>query len=330
MPPTPAPSNAEGSSKPGVLKTKVIFNPAANKGRCGKTWPAIKQRLEAVLGPVDASVTTARGAGSTLARAAFANGCRRFVSVGGDGTLNEIVNGLVADDRLIDPEIVVAQIPAGTSNAVARAMGHAGLGPSADAAYAALAGTATRPIDLFRADSVGADGASQTRYGFLLATLGAPATVGLRAAAVPLLKRLGPLAYVITAVATALTYRPREVSIRIDGGTIRRELMWGAMICSSAGAGEGLLLAPGAIIDDGKIDLIAMGALTRREALLEIIPKLADGSYSRHVKVTRDLLEDVHIQTREPTPVDVDGEPVGFSPLRVRVLREKLRIAVAN
>lgn len=310
--------------------TKVIFNPAANKGRCGKTWPQIRHRLETVLGPLDVAATTARGAATALARDAFASGCRRFVSVGGDGTLNEIVNGLIADDRLLDPGIVCAQIPAGTSNAVAQAMGHEGLGPSAQAAFAALAGDATRPIDLYRADSHAADGSPLSRYGFLVATLGAPATIGLRAGAVPLLKRLGPLAYVLTAFATALTYRPREVLIHVDGGAARKDLIWGAMICSIAGAGEGIVLAPGALIDDGKLDLIAMGNLTRREALIEIIPKLADGSYSRHAKVVRELLQEVYIQTRQPVPVDVDGEFVGFSPLRVRVLPEKLRIAVAG
>ena len=312
------------------LKTKVIFNPAANKGRCGKTWPAIKERLEAVLGPLDVAATTARGAGTALARDAFASGCRRFVSVGGDGTLNEIVNGLVFDDRLLDPQIVFAQIPAGTSNATAQAMGHGGLGASADAAFAALAGDAARPMDLYRADSHAADGSSLYRYGFLVATLGAPATIGLRAGAMPLLKRLGPLAYVLTALATALTYRPREVLMRIDGHAVRKDLMWGAMICSIEGAGEGIVLAPGALVDDGQLDLVAMGNLTRREALTEIIPKLADGSYSRHAKVVRSLLKDIHIETQEPIPVDVDGEFVGFSPLRVRVVPEKLRMAVAG
>ena len=312
------------------LKTKVIFNPAANKGRCGKTWPQIRHRLETVLGPLDVAATTARGAGAGLAREAFASGCRRFVSVGGDGTLNEIVNGLIADDRLYDPQIVFAQIPAGTSNAVAQAMSHEGLGPAADAAFAALAGDATRPMDLFRADGHAADGSPRSRYGFLLATQGAPATIGLRAGAMPLLKRLGPLAYVLTAMATALTYRPREVLMRIDGHAVRKDLMWGAMICSIEGAGEGIVLAPGALVDDGRLDLIAMGNLTRREALFEIIPKLADGSYSRHAKVVRTLLDDIHIETQEPIPVDVDGEFVGFSPLRVRVLPEKLRIAVAG
>ena len=311
------------------LKTKVVYNPAANKGRCGIMWPAIKARLEAVLGPLDATATSARGDGTAIARAAFADGCRRFVTVGGDGTLNEVVNGLVTDDRLLDPALVFAQIPAGTSNAIARAMGHAGHGAASAASFAALTGTATRAIDLFRAESFAPDGKPMARYGFLLATIGAPATIGLRAGAVPLLKRLGPFAYVLTAAATALTYQPREVRISIDGGQARNGSMWGAMICSAAGAGDGILLAPGALIDDGRLDLVAMGPLTRREALFQIIPKLADGSYVGHAKVTRHLAREMSIETTTPVPVDVDGEAIGLSPLRVRVLPEQLRIAAA-
>ena len=321
---------APAGSNPGALKTKIIFNPAANKGGCGKNWPAIKARLEAVLGAIDATPTVRRGDGTGIARAAFAQGHRRFIAVGGDGTLNEVVNGLVAGGRLLEPGIVFAQIPAGTSNAVSLALGHAGRGAASDGAFAALAGTATQPIDLFRVDSFGADGKPIARFGFLLVTLGAPATVGLRAAAIPLLKRLGPVAYVIVAAVTALTYKPRAVQISIDDGAPRKASLWGAMLCSSPTAGEGLLLAPGAKIDDGQIDLLEIGALTRREALLQIIPKLADGSYSLHPKVTRQLLKQIHIATQEPIPVDVDGEPSGESPLRVRVLPEPMRVAVAD
>lgn len=309
--------------------TRVIWNPNANKGRCGKTWPAIEARLTKVLGPLNAHTTAARGDGIRLAREAFAQGCRRFVVVGGDGTLNEVVNGLMTGDRLASPDIVFAQIPAGTSNAVSRAMGHDGLGAGADAAFAALTSPATRPIDLFRADSRTADGAEAVRYGFLLATIGAPATIGLRAAAVPLLKRLGPFAYVLTAFVTALTYGPQDVRVSLDGGEVRSDRMWGAMLCSLAGAGEGILLAPGAAMDDGKIDLVTVGALSRREALLEVLPKLGDGSYCAHPKVARHLLQQVEIETSLRTPVDVDGEPIGFAPLRVRMLGEQMRVAVA-
>ena len=114
-------------------KTKVIFNPAANKGSCGKAWPDIKAELAAVLHAVDAEATRRPGDGSRIARAAFEDGCRRFIAVGGDGTLNEVVNGLVEDDHLLDPGVTFAQIPAGTSNAVSLALGQSGRGANATA-----------------------------------------------------------------------------------------------------------------------------------------------------------------------------------------------------
>ena len=106
--------------------------------------------------------------------------------------------------------------------------------------------------------------------------------------------------------------------------------MWGAMLCNSAMAGERLVLAPGARIDDGRLDLVTMGALTRREALLEVIPGLRDGSYCDHPKVRRQTLAQVSIDTARPTAVLIDGEIAGVTPLRVRVLPEPLRFAVAG
>ena len=83
-------------------------------------------------------------------------------------------------------------------------------------------------------------------------------------------------------------------------------------------------------MDDGRIDLVAVGPLSRREALFEGLPNLGDGSYCAHPKVARHLLHHVLIETARRTPVDVDGEAVGFAPLRVRMLGEQMRVAVAT
>src|SRR5439155_1202850 len=108
------------------------------------------------------------------------------------------------------------------------------------------------PIDVFRADAKGYAGNQVTRYGFVLAIVGAAATISWRAQRVPLLKRLGPISYVLMTAFTSLTYSPRAYRIRIDDEAEQNLPMWSLMLCSFDGAGEGLMLAPGADPGDRK------------------------------------------------------------------------------
>ena len=80
------------------MKTRIIVNPMANKGNCGKRWPQIRAELENHLGPLaadDIVMTRGRNHGTALAREAVAAGYRRLISVGGDGTFSEILNGVI-------------------------------------------------------------------------------------------------------------------------------------------------------------------------------------------------------------------------------------------
>ena len=161
--------------------------------------------------------------------------------VGGDGTFSEAMNGVISDDRPIAPDLVLAQVPGGTSNELSRSFGQL---PLADACRAIASG-GTREIDVFRAEAKGYAGNQVTRYGFVLAIVGAAATISWRAQRVPLLKRLGPISYVLMTAFTSLTYSPRPYRIRIDDEAEQNLPMWSLMLCSFDGAGEGLTARAG-------------------------------------------------------------------------------------
>ena len=130
------------------MKTKIIVNPMANKGSCGRRWPQMRAELEKALGPLaagDVVMTNAPNQASVLAREAVGEGYRRLVSVGGDGTFNEMLNGVMANDRLIAPDLVLAQMPGGTSNELCRSLGQLSF---ADASRAIASGR-TLEIDVF-------------------------------------------------------------------------------------------------------------------------------------------------------------------------------------
>lgn len=309
------------------MRTKIIVNPMANKGNCGKRWPQICAELEKHLGPLassDVAITRERNHATHLAREAVDAGYRRLVSVGGDGTFSETMNGVIADDRPIAPGLVLAQLPGGTSNELSRSFGQLSL---AEASKAIAMGH-TREIDVFRADAKGYAGGHVTRYGFVLAIVGAAATISWRAQRVPLLKRLGPISYVLMTAFTSLTYSPRPYRVRIDDEAEQRLPMWSLMLCSFDGAGEGLMLAPGADPADRKLDLIMVGDMGRWESLTKIVPNLADGSYLEHPKVSRRHATRITIDSDDLVRADVDGESIGQLPMSVTMLPFHLKVAV--
>lgn len=308
------------------MRTKFIVNPMANKGSCGERWPQIRAELERTLGPLaadDVVVTRARNHATTLASEAVGAGYRRLVAIGGDGTFSEVLNGVIADDRPVAPDLVLAQVPGGTSNELSRSLGQ---GSIADASRAIASGQ-TRAIDIFRADAKGGSGNRGIRYGFLLAIAGAPATISWRAQRIPLLKRLGPISYVIMTAVTSLTYGPRLYRIQIDDEAEQTIPSWGLLLCSFEGAGEGLMLAPGADPSDGKLDLIVLGNLGRWESLTRVVPKLADGSYIAQPKISRRHATRVTIASDRQVRADVDGESIGRLPMTVALLPFRISVA---
>lgn len=249
-----------------AVRTKFILNPMANKGSCGRRWREIRAELENTLGPIaadDVAMTRTCNHATKLASEAVGAGYRRLAAIGGDGTFSEVLNGVIVDNRPIASDLVLAQVPGGTSNELSRSFGQWSL---ADACRAVASGQ-TRPIDIFRVDAKSYSGSRVTRYGFLLSIVGAPATISWRAQRVPLFKRLGPISYVIMTAITSLTYGPRMYRVQIDDDAEQSLASWGLMLCSFEGAGEGLMLAPGADPGDGKLDVILLGNLGRWESL---------------------------------------------------------------
>ncbi|MBX9946763.1 MAG: diacylglycerol kinase family lipid kinase [Reyranella sp.] len=307
--------------------TAVIVNPTAHKGGAARRWPAIEAELRGRLGPFEARLTEAPGHATALAREALAGGARRLVAVGGDGTVNEVLNGMLdPSGRLVAPDAVLCPIPAGTANELCRALGHLAH-PSG--AYAAAAGGGTRPVDLLRVRCVGLDGRPVERFGYLIVSLGAAATISHRTSQSRWLKKLGEIAYLLMTPTVTLGYRHRDVAIAIDGGLPQTRRLFTAMVANTENGGGGLRLMPGARFDDGILDLIEMGDITRLGVLFGVMPKLYSGSHVGHPKVRVSQGTSFRFESDVDTLVDLDGETVGRLPLEVAVLPRAFRVGAA-
>ncbi len=304
----------------------VIFNPAANKGGADRRWPAIEAALHAHVGRFEVMVTNGPGHATALARAAFDGGYRRIVAVGGDGTINEAMNGLLDPlGRPRDDEIVLHPVPAGTANELCRTLGL--LGPVHHACRAVASGFKKR-IDLVHVTCEGLDGTPVSRFGYLLVSVGAAAVASHLASRSSWLKRLGGVAYLLASPVVAMTYRHRDVEIVVDGTTMTCRSQFTCLIGNAGNGGGGLDLLPGACLDDGVLDLVDLSGASRVEILFDLLPRLVRGTHIRHprIRTARGRVFDVRAGTE--VLVDVDGETVGRLPLRVRVVPGSLHVGV--
>lgn len=306
------------------MRLAVIVNPAARKGGAMTRWPAIQAELAKRLGPVEPLFTKAPGHATELARTALAEGVRRFVAVGGDGTVNETLNGLLdPSGRLVEPDAVLCPVPAGTANELCRALGFLA---DASRAFDAAASPRTQAIDLMHVRCEGLDGQPVDRFGYLIVALGLAATISHRTSQSRWLKKLGEIAYLLMTPPVTLTYRQRDISIEVDGVQAGTRQLFTAMIGNTENGGGGMKLLPGARFDDGVLDLIDVGGVSRLGVLLGILPKLYSGAHVHHPKVRTARGTSFRFASGVETLVDLDGEMVGRLPLEVTVLPQAFRV----
>lgn len=236
------------------------------------------------------------------------------VSVGGDGMLASLAGVVAASGG------VMGMVPAGRGNDFARMLGL----PSEPAAVAAALVGPTRKVDLLRVTQP----SGETRMVAGSVYFGLDAIAGEY---VEKLRRLPQgLQYKVAALQAIAGYKPSNFSVRVDGESL--ELTGSSVVvANSAYYGSGMKIAPGAIVDDGVLDVIAIAAPTRR-ALLKSLPKVYDGSHVELplVHVLRGTRVELHAEPA--VPFAGDGESLGRAPLpgqapvRVEVMPASLTI----
>jgi len=306
------------------LKAKVIVNPAARRGKSGKSWPEVEQKLRGHLGDFDPTFTDAPGAGNGIAKQALQDGHSQFVVVGGDGTLNEVLNGITEDGRLSNPDSLLCPIPAGTANETCRALG---MLKEPDGAFRALSEGTVRPMDLIMADCQGLDGGTVRRAGILLGSVGSAAEISYRTNNSRFAKRLGrEFSYYFVTIMTTLTYKPPTVRMRIDDAIDEEVTVFSVLCCNVENAGGGMRIAPGAQFDDGMLDIVMFGDMKRREILLRPPSWLFEGRHVDHPLVR--VMRGRHVQfDGDPSVlVDMDGETIGHLPVTIDVVPGALNV----
>ena len=305
------------------MRIKIIVNPMARKGGSRRDWPRLEHKLRQRLGSCDFTLTKGPGDATQLARQAVIDGYDTLVAVGGDGTVNEVVNGAVVNGALARPDVAICPVPAGTANEMVNALGHRG----EDAAIDAIVKGTTRHMDLFDARCAGLQSGQVQRYGYVSASFGAAAEISHRTSASRYLKKLGGrFSYYYVTLLVTLTYPYIEADIAIDSAAAKRWKVYTGLACNLETGGGGMKLAPGARFDDGKLDLVLFRDIGRADIILQKPSWLFEGRHIEHPKVAMLSGSQFHIAGPASALVDVDGETVGRLPLDLKVLPGALTV----
>jgi diacylglycerol kinase (ATP) len=307
-----------------LMETLVIINPAAGGGRVGRKWPRIETELRGSLGAFEHAITKPGLGAQAIAAEAARKGFQRVIAVGGDGTVNEVINGLAegTDDRAIAPSFGLASL--GTGNDFARALGlHGGL----KAAIGALRAGHTRDVDLGHMQFIGNNGQQQSRWFCNVANIGLVGEVTRATQNSRLVKLVGGrLAYPLKAISVLRHYGGREIMIERDEQSPVTLDVLSIAIANGPYFGSGMKIAPHAALADGLLDVIVIAREPKVKAT--DIALLYKGQHLSHPAVTHFKARKLLFKSADGQSVlcDADGELFGCLPCKVEVHPRKLRV----
>jgi len=298
--------------------TVFLVNPASANGSTGRRWPELARRAAAA-GLEGATLFSERqGHLAELAREAALDGAELLVVVGGDGSVNEVVNGLAGLGR--QPEVAV--VPRGTGWDFSRTFGI----PRKidDAVQIALQGD-VRTIDLGRASYRAWDGSDATAWFANVASAGMSGAIAKRANETT--KALGGKAsYLWATFAVFSGWEATEIEVAVDGER-RAGPMFDVVIANGRFFGGGLEICPEAEPDDGLFDVLTIGDVTKRD-LVQTMPKMYRGTHLPHPKAELLRGSSVTVTSETPLPIELDGEQPGTTPVTFEVAAGALRLRV--
>ena len=307
-------------------RTVVVVNPNSQGGRLGKRWPELADTLARAF-PFDDVQTKGPGDATRIAREALRSGAERIVAIGGDGTINEVVNGFFDDGAPIAPDASFALIPYGTGGDFRRSievpLDHA-------EAAAVIAANRRKQIDVGKLELTRRDGTRAIRMFANIASFGVSGVVDRLVNESG--KKLGRLSFALATARASWSYKNQRVQLSFDGNAADRieATINTVAVANGKYFGGAMMVAPNAELDDGQFDVVAMGDFTFGD-LLKSGRRLYKGTHLAMDKVTSRRARVVVAEPVDPgatIELDVDGEPLGQLPARFELLPAALSVVV--
>ena len=293
------------------MKFYIIVNPHGGKKKGLSILKRIEPRFKDAGHELSILETEYAGHARDLARDLDFDGYDGLIVIGGDGSVHEVANGLMErDGRAAVP---LGVIPAGSGNSYARDLD---LLDPLDAADAIINGQ-EGSLDLVEIEYDGIK-----KYALNIIGWGLVTDIGMRAERN---RWLGPSRYTILSVLEVFKNHPRSASLVIDGEEIKNDFTF-IIACNTIHTGKGMKMAPRAKIDDGLVDVVAVRYGASKIHLLNTLPKVFNGAHIGDEFVDYYQCKEFSLATDRNDSLNIDGEMMGSTPIKGRVVRSALAI----
>ena len=301
---------------------KVIVSSMSGGGKAGQEWTEIADRLEARGISYSVSFTKYRFHAREIATEALKEGFRQIIVVGGDGALHEVLSGIMTQSKVPSNKVTLAIIPVGSGNDWARL--HE-IPKGYDDVTDVIARGKSVVQDVAKVDSV-MDGAPFTSYMVNIGGLGFDAQVCHN---FDLEKKEGKATsdalYLKCLLKGFMGYDSRYFRIITDGNLFYEGDVFSVAMGIGKYSGGGMIQTPNALFDDGPIDLTVIKNIPKSK-ILRKIPTLFTGKIYDVKEVIHTKARVIEVSAEPESFVEVDGEAVGLSPIRVEVIPAAIRV----
>jgi len=301
----------------------VIVNPKAGSGKGLSDWPVISNQMNRNGIDFSCVFTEHKYHGVELAVKAIDDGYRKIVAIGGDGTINEIVNGLFIQQKVKPRDVSLAVIPAGTGNDWLRMFG---IPDTYSKAVQSIVNHRTILQDVglitFYETRI-----KHQRYMANVAGMGFDAMVNRLFNRLKDEGRFSQNMYLRGTLKTLLSYHAKQFTVTVDDELLYTGNVFSAAVGIGKYNGGGMNQMPNAVVDDGLFDVTVVKKLSALKVLYHF-RKLYNGKIYRISKVVARQGKRVTIDTTPESPIEIDGEAMGYSPFTFELLPKSIKVVV--
>ena len=307
------------------MKTTVIINPYAGNGRTEKLWPDIEIALKQSIGSFQTEQTACQGDAVLLTRKALEDGTTRIVAVGGDGHLNEVLNGFIQNDVQLNPQATLSFVMSGTGCDFQRSLGISGKWQTA---VEKLKDAPIREIDVGKVSYTAADKTKQIRYFDNIASFGLSGAVDHYIDNSMLGNFLGgTMLFLWATIKTVFTHPNQTILYCIDDGPQEEICTRLGLLANGRYFGGAMHAAPQAELDDGLLDLLMLKEISLAKFLWHL-PKIYRGTHLELPEIYFRKVRKFTAISSEQVILDIDGESPGYLEATFEILPKILKLQI--
>ena len=307
------------------MKTAVIINPQAGNGRTASMLLDVETALKQSIGSFKLILTTCRGDAKHLTRQELENGAVRIVAVGGDGHLNEVLNGFIENDIPVNSDAALSFLMTGSGCDFQRSLG---IPENWQLAVDKLKQAQLRQIDVGKVTFTKSDSTKHVRYFDNIASFGLSGAVDrcIENSRPPAFIKGSPL-FLWATIKTVLTHPNQSVKFQIDDGPEQQIKTRLGLLANGNYFGGAMFVAPEAELDNGMLDLLMLKEISLAKFLWHL-PKIYKGTHLEIPEVFFQKVRKFTASSKEQVILDIDGESPGYLKATFEVLPRILKLMI--